>query len=86
MGANIGTTITAFLIGLKLDAYSLYFVFVGAMIVVFARRKKIRYIGDIVLGFGLLFFGLSIMGDSLKELKDLPQFTEIAYAMSVNPF
>ena len=86
MGANIGTTITAFLIGLKLDAYSLYFVFAGAMIVVFARRKKIRYIGDIVLGFGLLFYGLSIMGDSLKELKDLPQFTELAYTMSVNPF
>lgn len=85
MGANIGTTITAFLIGLKLDAYSLYFVFIGAMIIVFGKRKKLKYIGEIVFGFGLLFFGLSIMGDSLKELKDLPQFTEIAYSMSVNP-
>ncbi len=86
MGANIGTTITAFLIGLSLDAYALYFVFIGSMLVCFSRRKKYKYIGEIVLGFGVLFYGLSIMGDSLKALKDLPQFDSVAYTMSVNPF
>ena len=86
MGANIGTTITSFLIGLSLDAYALYFVFIGSMLVCFARIKKYKYIGEIVLGFGVLFYGLSIMGDSLKSLKDLPQFDSIAYTMSVNPF
>ena len=49
-----------------------------------AKSKKFRYIGEIILGFGLLFYGLSIMGDSLKVLKDLPQFVQFAQAMSTN--
>lgn len=83
-GANIGTTVTAFLISLSLDKYSLYFVFIGGLMVAFASRKKMRYIGEIILGFGSLFYGLMIMGDSLKALKDLPQFVQIASALSDN--
>lgn len=63
IGANIGTTVTAFLIGLKVEALALYFVFLGVLITLFAKRKKQTYMGQIVLGFGLLFFGLRLMGD-----------------------
>ena len=84
-GANIGTTVTAFLISLSIDQYSLYFVFIGGLIVSFARKKKMRYVGEIVLGFGSLFYGLMIMGDSLKALKDLPEFVQIVQTLSNQP-
>ncbi len=85
VGANIGTTLTAFLIGLSMDQFALYFVFIGGMIISFGKKKKMRYIGDIIMGFGLMFYGLKIMGDSLKMLKDLPQFVEFAQMMSEQP-
>ena len=85
LGANIGTTMTAFLVGLNFEKYSLYFVFAGAMCLMFAKRKKYSYIGEILMGFGVLFYGLSLMGDELKLLKDLPQFSQIAQAMGSHP-
>lgn len=85
VGANIGTCCTAFLIGLSVERFALYFVFVGGMIISFGKKKKVRYIGDIIMGFGLMFYGLNIMGDSLKMLKDLPAFIEFAKAMSDQP-
>lgn len=85
MGANIGTTITAFLIGLSVEDYALYFVFIGACLVCFAKRKKTRYIGDVVLGFGALFYGLTLMGGALSQLKDMPEFMAFAETMSEQP-
>ncbi len=85
MGANIGTTVTAFMIGLKIEELALYFVFIGAMLLCFSGRKKIRYIGEIILGFGLLFYGLKIMGDALKDLMLLPEFSTMLDSMSDTP-
>ena len=84
MGANIGTTFTAFLISLNIDRYSLYIVFLGCMLICFAKRRRFQYIGDVVLGFGLIFFGLSAMGDTLAGLKELPEFENFALRMSGN--
>ncbi|MBP3399670.1 MAG: Na/Pi cotransporter family protein, partial [Erysipelotrichaceae bacterium] len=86
IGANIGTTITAFLIGLKIERFSLYFVFLGGTILSFANKKQARHIGEVLIGFGALFYGLQIMGDSLKMLKDVPEFVAFAEAMSNNAF
>lgn len=86
IGANIGTTITAFLIGLKIERFSLYFVFLGGTILSFANKKQSRHIGEVLIGFGALFYGLQIMGDSLKMLKDVPEFIAFAEAMSNNAF
>ena len=85
MGANIGTTITSFLIGLNIEGAALYFVFIGAMLLVFGTRKKVKYIGEIFLGFGCLFYGLTIMGDALKGLSKLPEFTQFAETMTTQP-
>jgi len=85
LGANIGTTTTAFLVGLKVEKYALYFIFIGAMMLLFSKRKKNAYLGEIVLGFGVLFFGLNIMGTALKLLKDIDAFHELALLMSDNP-
>lgn len=86
MGANIGTTVTAFLIGLNFEQYALYFVFIGALIYVFSKRKKTRYIGEIIFGFGILFFGLKLMGNELQILGKMPLFENITRIMAKQPF
>ena len=85
IGANIGTTVTAFLIGLKIETLALYFVFLGVLITLFAKRKKQTYMGQIVLGFGLLFFGLRLMGDELSKLGQMDFFTTLATTMQNQP-
>lgn len=86
IGANIGTTVTAFLIGLKVETLALYFVFLGVLITMFAKRKKQTYMGQIVLGFGLLFFGLRLMGDELSKLGELDFFENMATTMANQPW
>lgn len=85
IGANIGTTITAFLIGLKVEKFALYFVFIGVLITLFSKRKKQTYAGQIVLGFGILFFGLRLMGDELSKLGELEFFETLAITMQNQP-
>lgn len=77
MGANIGTTITAQLVAFKLDQIAPLFVFVGAFIVMFAKKKKRKDIGSIILGFGILFVGMGQMSVAMKPLTALPLFNEI---------
>ena len=84
-GANIGTTFTTLLISLNLDQYTLYIVATGALLLSFSKKKKVKYVGSIIFGFGMLFFGLSLMGDALAEIKELPQFEAVAISMSNNP-
>lgn len=85
MGANIGTTVTAFLIGMNVEDLALYFVFAGVLLFLFGKRKKQRYFGQIVLGFGLLFFGLKLMGDELGTVGQLPWFKSVAVTMAHQP-
>ncbi|MEG0176763.1 Na/Pi cotransporter family protein [Anaerorhabdus sp.] len=85
MGANIGTTITAFIIGLKVERFALFFVFAGALILCFGNKKKLHYLGQVILGFGFLFYGLKIMGDALKVLKDIPEFISFTQLAGEQP-
>lgn len=82
MGANIGTTITAQLVAFKLDDIAPIFVAVGTGIVMFSKGKKNREIGNIVLGFGILFMGMGIMGDSMSPLKKSPEFIQLMHIIS----
>ena len=71
-GANIGTTMTSILIGLPVADYALLMIFIAVVMLVFFRHKMIKNIGTIILGFGLIFFGLEVMGDGLKPLVSNP--------------
>ncbi|BAM47264.1 Na/Pi cotransporter family protein [Amphibacillus xylanus] len=84
MGANIGTTITAFIIGIKLENYALPILAVGALIIFFVKNKKIVNIGEAIFGFGALFFGLKLMGDGLAPLREVQAFHELMVDMSEN--
>jgi phosphate:Na+ symporter len=85
LGANIGTTITSFLIGLKIKDYALPIMAVGAFLIFFSHRKKYKQLGGVFLGFGMLFFGLDIMGTELKVLAELDEFRNILKNVAEHP-
>ena len=86
MGANIGTTITAQLVAFKLDQVAPIFVFVGAALVMFAKAKKRKEIGNIILGFGILFTGMGAMSGAMKPLASSPIFADVLLAIGDNWF
>lgn len=81
MGANIGTTITAQLVSFKLTAVAPIFVGIGTAIVLFSKGRKNREIGNIVLGFGILFVGMEFMGDAMSPLKESEGFLQIMHVI-----
>ena len=85
MGANIGTTITAVLVGLKISKYALYFIIAGAVLIMFSSVKKRQYLGQILFGFGCLFYGLELMSQELGQLSCIPQFSNLTSYMAQNP-
>ena len=86
MGANIGTTVTAYLIGFKLSDYALPIVFVGAFLLFFFKKERFTNLGQVILGFGLLFYGMDVMGQGLKPLAEFPQFTQLMLSVENNAF
>jgi len=76
LGGGIGTTVTAQLIAFKLTDYALLMVFIGAALRIFAKTERMRNIGDIILGFGILFYGMKLMSDSMKPLRSYPVFID----------
>ncbi len=80
LGANIGTTATSLLIAFNLSSAAPFTVFCGVLLILAAKNKKIRYIGEIILGFGLLFSGLDTMGSAFSFLKEDPRFLSFIVA------
>jgi len=74
LGANIGTTFSAQLIAFRIDSYAPIFIFIGIIMHMFFKKRNIKNIGYIILGFGVLFFGITTMGAPLRELGNHPSF------------
>ena len=85
MGANIGTTMTAFIIGFDIGAYALPIIAVGSFIIFFSKKAFIQNIGKIIFGFGALFLGLELMGSGMAPLQDMEQFRQIMITFSDVP-
>lgn len=84
MGANIGTTVTAFIIGIDIGEYALPIMAVGAIFLFFFKNKTINAFGQILFGFGALFFGLELMSSGMKPLRSLEEFRQLTLSMSDN--
>lgn len=76
-GANIGTTMTAQLIAFKISDYIWPIIFIGFLIYFFAKKENIKYIGETVFAFGLLFLGINTMGSVMKPLASSPIFVSL---------
>ncbi|WP_076757731.1 Na/Pi cotransporter family protein [Edaphobacillus lindanitolerans] len=82
MGANIGTTITAFIIGFDVGAYALPIMGLGAFLLFFFKNDKLKNLGEVIFGFGGLFLGLELMSGGMKPLSSLPAFLDMTVTMS----
>jgi len=76
-GANIGTTITVQVIAFNLDQYVFPAIALGVVLKLFFEKKAIKTAGDIILGFGLIFFGIVIMKNAMMPLKDSGAFMNL---------
>ena len=92
MGANIGTTITAWLVSmsewgtvLKPEFFAPLLIGIGAFMLLFARKEKVKDISEILIGFGVLFVGLSFMSDSITPYREAPVFAEAFRILGSNP-
>src|SRR5690625_6395431 len=85
MGANIGTTVTAFIIGFNVGEYALPILAVGCFLLFFFSNQKVNAIGQTIFGFGALFFGLRLMSTGMAPLRSLESFHELTVSMSEDP-
>lgn len=76
MGANIGSTFTAQIIAFNVSGYALSLIAGGFAMLTFARREQFRHYGGMLLGLGLIFFGMGIMTDAMVPLRSYPPFLE----------
>lgn len=84
MGANIGTTITSQLIAFKITDYAPIAVAIGVAIWIVTSKKKAKNMAETLIGFGILFIGMDMMGDGLKPLANAPAFESIITSLK-NP-
>ena len=84
MGANIGTTITGQLIALDAGAIAPFIAFLGVVLVVFLKQSKVRNIGGILAGLGVLFIGMEMMSTAMMPLRDSKAFIDMMTKFS-NP-
>jgi phosphate:Na+ symporter len=82
MGANIGTTITAQIIAFKIDPIAPLLIFIGLALKLIPKRRGLKNLGTILLGFGILFFGISVMGAPLKEFSRTDGFQNFLIAFN----
>lgn len=81
MGANIGTTVTAFLVSLNIDALVPVLLFTGSILMLFSKAKKRRDISSIILGFGIMMLGMSLMSDAMYPLRDSEMFKNLIISL-----
>lgn len=86
MGANIGTTVTAQLIAFRLTDYALPVFALGMVMSLFSRKRPVKYFGQVVLGFGLLFLGMQTMINAMAPLREMPFFTDMHLLYGRHPF
>ncbi|MBE9526042.1 MAG: Na/Pi cotransporter family protein [Proteobacteria bacterium] len=84
MGANIGSTVTAQLLAFNLSAYALLPIAIGFFMTFVAKREKVKYYGMMIMGLGLVFFGMGMMSDAMGPLRDFEPFIEFLKSME-NP-
>lgn len=84
MGANIGTTVTGLLIAIKLNDLAPIAIFIGVVMIMFIKKTSYKHVGQIIAGFGILFMGMTNMGDALAPLSESQMFKDMMSTFS-NP-
>lgn len=85
LGANIGTTVTSQLVSINLSEIAPIFLFLGVVLTMFCKNETVKKIANIMLGFGVLFMGLSSMSSAMKDVREIPEVVDILHSLT-NPF
>ena len=85
LGSNIGSTVTAQIVAFKVTDYALLLIAAGSVMALFAKKDTVKHLGFVILGFGLLFYGMKVMSDTMKPLRTDPMFNSILTSFE-NPF
>ena len=85
MGANIGTTVTAQITAFNISAYAPFILFAGAVMFLFLKKSLVKYIGEFLMGFGMLFVGITIMKAAIAPLSESEGFIHLLSGLD-NPF
>lgn len=85
LGANIGTTITSQLVSFNLTKIAPLILLVGVVVMMFTKKEKVRKVAEVVVGFGILFVGLSTMSQAMANMKNEPQVVNLLMSLK-NPF
>jgi len=84
LGADIGTTITAQIVAFKVTKYALLLVAVGFALIFVSRRDRVKQYGQLIMGLGLIFFGMGVMSEGMQPLRSYQPFIELMQNVS-NP-
>ncbi len=84
MGANVGTTVTAQIVAFKVEEAALWMVAFGFIMLFAAKQDRIKHYGSMLMGLGLIFYGMGLMGDSMEPLRSYPPFLDLMVKMN-NP-
>lgn len=84
-GANIGTTVTSQLVSFNLSAYAPVILLAGVLTVMFCKNDRIKKFAEIIIGFGVLFLGLSTMSGSMAGMRNIPEIVDLLASLK-NPF
>ena len=85
LGENIGTTITSQLVSFNLSKIAPLILLVGVVVMMFTKKEKVRKVAEVVVGFGILFVGLSTMSQAMANMKNEPQVVNLLMSLK-NPF
>lgn len=81
LGANIGTTITSQLVSFNLSKIAPLILLVGVVVMMFTKKEKVRKVAEVVVGFGILFVGLSTMSQAMANMKNEPQVVNLLMSL-----
>ena len=85
-GANIGTTITGWVLTLKIGKYGLPLLGTSAFLFLFSRNERVRYTGMALMGIGMIFFGLELMSSGFKPLREVPEFVKWLHSFEATSY
>lgn len=86
MGANIGTTITAQIISFRIDKYAPIIIGIAVGVWLFTKNRKTKQMAEAFIGFGMLFIGMKMMGDSLRPMREFEAFRTMLVSFATHPF
>ena len=81
MGANVGTTVTAQIVAFKVEEAALWMIAIGFLMLFTGRQEKIRHYGSMLMGLGMIFYGMGLMGDAMHPLRSYQPFVQLMVEM-----